>query len=197
MMENVIDVFYREKSRDLVRFCDMILHYRMIGGVDAEDIVQRVAVKAWEKQHQLITHPNLMGWFLNACVKECGMLMREDRYQQKHMGWSVPLVEEIAMDEQQDAILRWLNHMEAMEFLDELLSDLTPLEKSVYEHYYVQKKSAKDTAAELDLKVNTVNDAARRIRKRASNMRNSIFIFFISPILVFICSILSEGRLWK
>lgn len=165
--------------------------------MDAEDIVQRVAVKAWEKQHQLITHPNLMGWFLNACVKECGMLMREDRYQQKHMGWSVPLVEEIAMDEQQDAILRWLNHMEAMEFLDELLSDLTPLEKSVYEHYYVQKKSAKDTAAELDLKVNTVNDAARRIRKRASNMRNSIFIFFISPILVFICSILSEGRLWK
>ena len=60
MMENVIDVFYREKSRDLVRFCDMILHYRMIGGVDAEDIVQRVAVKAWEKQHQLITQQQIL-----------------------------------------------------------------------------------------------------------------------------------------
>ena len=193
----MIDTFYREKSGELVRFCEVILHHRTIGGVDAEDIVQRVVVKACEKQNQLAEHPNLMGWFLNACVKECGMLMREGRYQQKHLGWSVPLADDIAMEEQQDAILRWLNHMEAVEFLDELVSELTPLEKSVYDLYYIQERSAKDTASALDLKVNAVNDAARRIRKRATAVKNSIFIFFISPILALIRSILSEGRLWK
>ena len=125
------------------------------------------------------------------------MLMREGRYQQKHLGWSVPLADDIAMEEQQDAILRWLNHMEAVEFLDELVSELTPLEKSVYDLYYIQERSAKDTASALDLKVNAVNDAARRIRKRATAVKNSIFIFFISPILALIRSILSEGRLWK
>ena len=193
----MIDTFYREKSGELVRFCEVLLHYRTVRGVDAEDIVQRVVVKACEKQNQLAEHPNLMGWFLNACVKECGMLIREGRYQQKHLGWSVPLADDIAVDEQQDAILRWLSHMEVAEFLDELVGELTPLEKSVFDLYYVQDKSAKDTATALELKVNTVNDAARRIRKRASTMKESIFIFFISPILAFICSVLSEGRLWK
>ena len=193
----MIDTFYREKSGELVRFCEVLLHYRTIRGVDAEDIVQRVVVKACEKQNQLAEHPNLMGWFLNACVKECGMLMREGRYQQKHLGWSVPLADDIAVDEQQDAILRWLSHMEVAEFLDELVGELTPLEKSVFDLYYVQDKSAKDTATALELKLNTVNDAARRIRKRASAMRNSVFIFLISPILALLSSILSEGRLWK
>lgn len=47
MVENLIDEFYQEKSKELVRFCEVILHHRMVNGVDAEDIVQKVVVKAW------------------------------------------------------------------------------------------------------------------------------------------------------
>ena len=46
MVENSIDEFYQEKSKELVRFCEVILHHRMINGVDAEDVVQKVVTKA-------------------------------------------------------------------------------------------------------------------------------------------------------
>lgn len=196
-MENLIDEFYQEKSKELVRFCEVILHHRMVSGVDAEDIVQKVVTRAWEKRQHLATHPNLMGWFLDACSKECLMLMRKEGYQHKHMGWSVPLSENMTVDEQQDTIIRWLNHMEAVEFLAELKDGLTPLEQSVYEVYYVQEKSAKDASDTLGIKVNAVNDAARRIRRRAAAMRYVTFIFLISPICKLFCSIFGEGRQWR
>ncbi len=197
MVENSIDEFYQEKSKELVRFCEVILHHRMVNGVDAEDIVQKVVVKAWEKRNKLAAHPNLMGWFYDACEKECLMLMRKEGYQHKHMGRSVPLSENMTVDEQQDTILRWLNHKEAVEFLDELKDGLTPLEQSVYEAYYVQEKSAKDASDALGIKVNSVNDAARRIRRRAAAMRNISFILLISPICKLFCSIFGEGRQWR
>lgn len=196
-MEHWIDQLYQEKSRELVRFCEVILHRRMVNGVDAEDVVQQVVVKAWEKRDNLASHPNLLGWFYDACAKECLMLMRREGYQHKHMGWAVPLSENMTTDEQQDTILRWLNFMEAVEFLDELKGGLTPLEQSVYEAYYVQGKSAKDAADALGIKVNAVNDAARRIRRRAGAMRYAIFIFLISPICRLFCSIFGEGRPWR
>ena len=194
MMEHSIDEFYQQKAKELVRFCEVTLHHRMVNGVDAEDIVQKVVVKAWEKRHKLAAHPNLMGWFYNACAKECLMLMRKEGHLHKHMGWSVPFSENMAVDEQQDLILRWLNQMEAVEFLDELKRGLTPLEQAVYEVYYVQEKSAKDSAEALDIKVNAVNDAARRIRRRAASMRNISFLILISPICKLFCSIFGEGR---
>ena len=47
---------------------------------------------------------------------------------------------------------------------------LTPLEKSVYHQYYEEDNSAADTADTLGIKRNTVNDAARRIRKKAAGL---------------------------
>ena len=193
-MEDLITTFYRCNSGELVRFCEVILHNRMISGVDSEDIVQRVVLQAWKKRQKLAVHPNMKGWFLNACRKECCSVMRQNSYQRLHMGWPVPLSEDLSVEEQQDVILRWLNHLHATELLAELTSSLTPLEKSVYEQYYVHEKSAKETADVLELKVNTVNDAARRIRKKATSMRNMTFILLASPIFDQIRSILSEGR---
>lgn len=194
MVEFSFDEFYQEKTYELVRFCDVYLHHRMINGIDAEDIVQKVVVKAWEKRHKLASHPNVMGWFVDACVKECRTLMRAEGYQRKHMGWAEPITEDMSVDAQQDVILRWLSRIEANEFLSELKSGLTPLENSVYEQYYVKEKSAKDAADALGLKVNAVNDAARRIRKRATALRSTMFILLISPIFGFFCSIFGEGR---
>lgn len=197
MAENLIENFYQEKSKELVRFCEIILHGQMINGVDAEDIVQKVVEIAWEKREKLAVHPNLLGWFLNACAKECCTLLRKNKYQQKHTGWPVPLSDDIPMDECQDVFLRWLSQTEEKELLSELESQMTPLEQMVYEQYYMQEKSARETAEALKLKVNAVNDAARRIRSRASKMSFGIFIFSLSPIFEFICGLLSEGRLWR
>lgn len=193
-MENLIDEFYKNRSAELVRICRATLYNRMIDDVDPEDIVQKVVLRAWEKRNQLATHPNLMGWFLIACKKECMALSRKNSYRRIRIGRSVPLTDSIAISEQQDVIIRWLVQQETTELLSDVVKSLTPLEYSVYEQYYVEGKSAKETAKTLQLKVDAVNDAARRIRKKASTIRCDIFIFIMCPIFRLLCSIFNEGR---
>lgn len=165
--ENVIEEFYREKSKELVRLCRVMLYKRGLVGVDPEDVVQKVVLRAWEKRHKLTQHPNLMGWFVDACKKECNAQLRRNKCQRRKLGVSVPLADEMLLDRQQDIILRWLNEMEAKKMLVELAGQLTPLEKRVFELYYAQDMTARETAEVLHEKANAVNDAARRIRKKA------------------------------
>lgn len=97
----------------------------------------------------------------------------------QEVGASVPLADELLLDRQQDIILRWLNEMEAKEILAELADQLTPLEKRVYELYYVQDMTACNTAETLHEKMNTVNDAARRIRKKAFKIYQGLLMMIL------------------
>lgn len=79
MSESEITDVYNKMLEDLVRLCRILLNYQMIHGVDAEDIVQRVVLRALEKKEQLANHKNLYGWFVNACKLECITLARRIR----------------------------------------------------------------------------------------------------------------------
>ena len=46
MSESEITDVYNKMLEDLVRLCRILLNYQMIHGVDAEDIVQRVVLRA-------------------------------------------------------------------------------------------------------------------------------------------------------
>lgn len=116
------------------------------------------------KTNQLKTY---IGGFSGACKKECNALLRRNMCQRRRLGLSGPLADGLPLDRQRDIILRWLNEMEAKEILVELAGQLTPLEKRVFELYYAQDMTARETAEVLHEKVNAVNDAARRIRKKA------------------------------
>lgn len=177
--ENIIESFYRGKSKELVRLCGIMLYMRGLSDVDPADIVQKVVLRAWEKRKKLAKHPNLMGWFVDACKKECNALLRRRKCQRRKLGLSVPFADELLLDRQQDIILRWLNDMEAKEILAELASQLTPLEKRVFEVYYVQDMTARETAESLHEKVNAVNDAARRIRKKALRIYQGVLLLIL------------------
>ena len=56
MSESEITDVYNKMLEDLVRLCRILLNYQMIHGVDAEDIVQRVVLRALEKKEQLANH---------------------------------------------------------------------------------------------------------------------------------------------
>ena len=159
MSESEITDVYNKMLEDLVRLCRILLNYQMIHGVDAEDIVQRVVLRALEKKEQLANHKNLYGWFINACKLECITLARRSRIERRRLGISLPLEPEILIEKQQDELIQWLRKSEMNELLEELQARLTPLEKS-----------AADTADTLGIKRNTVNDAARRIRKKAAGL---------------------------
>ena len=170
MSESEITDVYNKMLEDLVRLCRILLNYQMIHGVDAEDIVQRVVLRALEKKEQLANHKNLYGWFVNACKLECITLARRSRIERRRLGISLPLEPEILIEKQQDELIQWLRKSEMNELLEELQVRLTPLEKSVYHQYYEEDNSAADTADTLGIKRNTVNDAARRIRKKSGRI---------------------------
>lgn len=159
--------------------CRVMLYKRGLVGIDPEDVVQKVVLRAWEKRHKLTQHPNLMGWFVDACKKECNAQLRRNKCQRRKLGVSVPLADEMLLDRQQDIILRWLNEMEAKEILVELAGQLTPLEKWVFELYYAQDMTASETAEVLHEKVNAVNDAARRIRKKVFRIYQAMFLMIL------------------
>lgn len=173
MSESEITDVYNKMLEDLVRLCRILLNYQMIHGVDAEDIVQRVVLRALEKKEQLANHKNLYGWFINACKLECITLARRSRIERRRLGISLPLEPEILIEKQQDELIQWLRKSEMNELLEELQARLTPLEKSVYHQYYEEDNSAADTADTLGIKRNTVNDAARRIRKKRQDCYSS------------------------
>lgn len=152
---------------------------RGLVGVDPEDVVQKVALRACEKREKLIKHPNLMGWFVDACKKKCNAQLRRNKCQRRKLGLSVPLADEMPLDRQQDIILRWLNEMEAKEILVELAGQLTPLEKRVFELYYARDMTARETAEVLHEKVNALNDAARRIRKKALRIYQGLLLMIL------------------
>ena len=95
---------------------------------------------------------------------------RRSRIERRRLGISLPLEPEILIEKQQDELIQWLRKSEMNELLEELQARLTPLEKSVYHQYYEEDNSAADTADTLGIKRNTVNDAARRIRKKAAGL---------------------------
>ena len=84
--ENILEQFYREKSKELVQLCGVMLYMRGLIGVDPEDVVQKVVLRAWEKRQKLTQHPNLMGWFVDACKKECNALLRRNKCQHRKLG---------------------------------------------------------------------------------------------------------------
>lgn len=181
MSINPIEQIFEEHLKELIKICDIALAGEIIEGLEAEDVVQRVFIRAWEKKEQILEHENPMGWFRCACVKECQALRNRKARRRNILGWPVPLTDNIATDAQSDAVLRWLTKMEADDVLQELQNALTSLEQQVYEHYYVEDKSAQETADSLHMKLSTVNDAARRIRNKASRMQLGIFIFLLCP----------------
>lgn len=186
MSGNPIEQIYTERLSELIKLCRIILSGAMIEGLEAEDVVHRVFVRAWEKKEQLIAHEHPMGWFRSACVKECQALRNRKLRRQKILGIPVPLTDTISADSQSDAILRWLNRMDVDDILQELHSTLTPLEKKVFKHYYAEDMSAQKTAEIMNVKVAAVNDAARRIRSKASKLNLGVYIFLLCPIWEFL-----------
>ena len=170
MSESEITDVYNKMLEDLVRLCRILLNYQMIHGVDAEDIVQRVVLRALEKKEQLFLQEQEFQKALQGGDYKAALRLALDELERRRLGISLPLEPEILIEKQQDELIQWLRKSEMNELLEELQARLTPLEKSVYHQYYEEDNSAADTADTLGIKRNTVNDAARRIRKKAAGL---------------------------
>lgn len=193
MSEQKLIRIYTENHARLVSYCRSLLLHDPKYQSQAEEIVQEVYIAAWEQRETLAGHPNAVGWLMTSCKHRCQSMVRRDLNRRDILGRQVEYNEKLALLQQQDAILRWLDTMEAREQLAELQKQLTPLEQSVFDTYFVQGNSMKETAARLERKMDAVNDAVRRIRKKALRMDWALLFAAGTVAFSFFCRLLEKG----
>lgn len=194
MDKSFVEVLYEEHLDDLLRYCEILLRYDPKYRQQAEDIVHDVFVVAIQKQDKLSRHPNPYRWLARTCWNKCFTILRKDLHRREIIGQQTEYIDDVTIEGQQDAIIRLLHRLDAEAFLSELYGRLSPLEKRVYPVYFVEHKSLKATAAELDIKVEALNDAIRRIRKKALQMNWMTILLWGYPVLAWLRDIWFEGR---
>ena len=182
MSKSVLERIYHERRNDLIRYCEALLLHDPKYRAQAEEIVQDAFMSAVAQWQQLQNHPNLIGWLMTTCRNKCQSMVRRDKNRRRITGMQVEYNDEDdltssqhpgadpAIARQQDALLRYLEATEAREKLDALHAQLSPLERKVYDEYFLQHATLKDTAQKLGVNPDAVNDALRRIRRKALKM---------------------------
>ncbi len=194
MDESFVEMLYEQYMSDLLKYCEILLRYDPKYKQQAEDIVHDVFVVAIQKQEMLSRHPNPYRWLAKTCWNKCYTLLRRDLHRREIIGQQVEYMDGMSVEAQQDAIVRLLYRLDAEKFLAELNGQLSPLEKKVYPVYFVERKSLKETATELNIKIEALNDAIRRIRKKALRMEWMTIFLWSYPVLAWLRDVLFEGR---
>lgn len=193
MSEHTLIRIYTENHARLLRYCRSLLLYDPRYQSQAEEIVQEIYISAWEQRDTLAEHPNIVGWLMTCCKHRCQSIVRRDLNRRDILGSQVAYDERITASQQQDAILRWLECMDAREQLAALQKQFTPLEQSVFDVYFVQGKTMKETARRLSRKLDAVNDAIRRIRKKALRMDWAFLLTTGPAAFGLFCRLLGKG----
>ena len=191
MRGDFVTGLYEEYLGMLVRYCEYLLRYDPKFMPQVEDVVHDVFVVALRKEEALRRHPNPCGWLMKACWNKCYTLLRRELGR----GARLELLGEITADAQQDAIIRLLERLNAQELLQALQEKLSETERRVYPAYFVDQKSAQEAADGLDMKKSAVEEAVRRIRRKAARLDKLIFFLCACPNLSLLIDIIIERRI--
>lgn len=192
MDKEFVETLYEKYLESLLKYCEILMRFDPKYTQQAEDIVHDVFIVAIQKQEMLSRHPNPYGWLARTCRNKCYTLLRKDLHRKEIVGQPVEYDDGISMASQQDAIINLLYRLDAEIFLSDLYSKLSPMEKQVFPVYFVEHKSLKETSAELGIKVDALNSAVGRIRKKALRMNWLSLFVYVTPVLAFLRDILFE-----
>lgn len=170
----------------LQQFCTQYLlsYPYCLGNVD--DYVQETFIKALKCQDKLRKHPNPYGWLVITCKNICNTAIRNNSCRRKIIGIPNSMNSyEKEIPDPQDDILRWLCQMDDRERIRSLTEKLTPQEYMVFQAYFFDNLSIKETAQKCGLTKNSVQGALQRIRQKARRS-NTLIIFFITQFILWV-----------
>lgn len=178
-----IEALYREHYGDLKRFSYHYVHSDAKFIPFIEDCIQETFVKATINYRKLITHNNVIGWLVKTCRNELSMCMRKYLRYHKHFGNNVEIDVESA-EALNDDLDRWIRRHDAEGELRCIYMALTPLEQRVFEDFYTNDLSLKETADKQGMTENAVHCSAKRIRHKARQIAKSdlLIIFLLKTI---------------
>lgn len=188
MSDGFIATLYDQYAGELLKYCEWLLRYDPKYTGQVEDIVHDVFVVALRKEDQLRRHPNPYGWLAKTCWNKCYTLLRKDQRRRGSVGEPTEFIDSLSVASQKDLIIELLFRMDAEAFLSILQEKLTPMEREVFPLYFIDRQSARSTAEALGSRVEAVNDAIRRIRRKAVRL-NWLTLFCLLVQIPFMLAI--------
>lgn len=179
-----IEELYRCYLPALQRYCTQYLLSWSRCLPYADDYVQETFVKALKCQNKLRNHPNPYGWLVVTCKNICNTAIRNDMSRSKITGTLISLENSnIEIPDPKDDILRWLCQVEDRRQIKALIDKLTPQEYAVFDTYFIDHLSLKETAKRNGISKNSAQGALQRIRHKAHHIIFSI-IFFLGQFIL-------------
>ncbi|GAA4299777.1 RNA polymerase sigma factor [Compostibacter hankyongensis] len=148
---------------------------------DAEDVLQEVFVRLWEKRHTIDPHQSIAGWLFvvsfNCAVKCVSKRLRE---MQMKTGLSA--------DDKEDATSAWDNAEWQYHLLKEAISQLSLQKQKVFTLCKIEGKSYEETARLLNISRYTVKEylsaamakVTDYVRQHARNVQTAGLLAFIT-----------------
>lgn len=146
-----------------------------------EDCIHDAFMAALQYYDTYKDFDNPMGWVATTAKNRIKSEWRKQKFREMPVQ-----LEKLAMEQENmlaTDVDRWLNREEASRNLEIILKLLTDRERMVYDAYFEQNLSLKETVELTGLSANAVRSAIDRIRHRAKRFFHiSIFIFSIRCI---------------
>lgn len=146
-----------------------------------EDCIHDAFMAALQYYDTYKDFDNPMGWVATTAKNRIKSEWRKQKFREMPVQ-----LEKLAMEQENmlaTDVDRWLNREEASRNLEIILKLLTDRERMVYDAYFEQNLSLKETVELAGLSANAVRSAIDRIRHRAKRFFHiSIFIFSIRCI---------------
>lgn len=149
-----------------------------------EDCIHDAFVSALRHYETYKDFDNPMGWIATTAKNRVKSEMRKKTFRELPVHLErLAKEQELQKDVLATDIGRWLDREEASSNVETILELLTEREHMVYEAYFEQNLSLKETVELTGLSANAVRSAIDRIRQRAKRFFHiSIFIFSIRCI---------------
>ncbi|MGL5682043.1 MAG: RNA polymerase sigma-70 factor [Marinifilaceae bacterium] len=164
------DSFFLDKYDRYYQYAFYLVQDNLV----AEDIVQEVFVKVWERWSSLASENNLHGYVVSMIKHKCLNHLRHVRIKEDYIGnYEVELHEDVFHEE--------------MECIKILLNQLPEKRRQVLLLSIWEEKSYKEIAQQCDITVNTVKD---HIKKAYAFLRENAKV--LSPNLLYLLVIMKK-----
>ncbi|WP_397444851.1 RNA polymerase sigma factor [Polaribacter sp. R77954] len=130
---------------------------RMLGSQNAEDAIQEIMLKLWQKRHKVAKHPNIKGLvFLTARNYCIDILRKKPRFVANETHFKV------IQAANENTSLEW---QELNEIIQEILTELPEQQQEVFILRDIDGYEFKEIADALELKIEHVRVLVSRARK--------------------------------
>lgn len=131
---------------------------RMLGNQNAEDAIQEIMLKLWQKRHKVAKHPNIKGLVFLTARNYCIDILRK----KPHLVANATTHFKVIKASNENTSLEW---QELNSIIQEILKQLPKQQQEVFIMRDIDGYEFKEIAAALNIKIEHVRVLVSRARK--------------------------------